>query len=64
MKKPIGNHYTIIWIDVPDQPDRPPQRGTRARDGGGVALLRTLKTRLARYLPSHGPVSALPTLSP
>jgi len=49
MKKPIATPYTIVWVEVPDQPEKPPRsRGTRAPGSNGIGAWRRAKARIAR----------------
>ena len=49
MKKAIATPYTIIWIEVPDEPaEKPRSRGTRAPGAGGISAWRRAKARIAR----------------
>lgn len=49
MKKPIGNFYTVIWVDVPDAPQTPARRGTGAPGAAGLTRLRDVKARVSRF---------------
>jgi hypothetical protein len=53
MKKPIGNFYTIIWVDVPDEDERTPRRGIIDPGAFVVAKLIDVKNAIARRWRDH-----------
>lgn len=50
MLKPISNFYTVVWVEVPDEPTPRRPRGTRARARFAIQRLRDAKARLTRAI--------------
>ena len=53
MQKPISNFYTIVWIEVPDEPARATGNGTNGLGVAALARWRGARARASRFL--NGP---------